>query len=265
MLIEEFLVKTKPKNNKDVKIVLNKKGDLRNETVDILSETKENTSLKEPSSFDIDEPFCNDSDQHLPSPVSVSGNLIIKLLFHHNMVYYLSEKIESNDDHQQNNEATDTVVFVQKPKSTTVKKNSPDTIVRIKKKKLKSTPQRVTCTICNKEVQSYWLQKHMETHSYNPVTCEFCGLVSKSSTALRHHVFYYHKSAADEYMCDQCGRHFRSKYRLNLHKKKEHGGTKDFECTTCGKRFFERSKIFQMGLLDLFMFRHSFSAPKTPH
>ncbi|KAL1509612.1 hypothetical protein ABEB36_004323 [Hypothenemus hampei] len=109
-----------------------------------------------------------------------------------------------------------------------------------KTSKIKIPPKKVTCTICRREVRSNWIRKHLETHEYNPSTCEYCGLVSKSATALRHHVFYYHKSAENEYMCDQCGKSFRLKYRLNLHKKKEHGGTQDFECTTCGKRFYER-------------------------
>lgn len=162
------------------------------------------------------------------------------------------EQKQLEEPHKQENKtakppskASDGVFFVKKRKTTTRKPKTSVTVVRIKKKpKGRVPPKRVTCDICKREVQSYWLQKHMETHEYNPVTCEFCGLVSKSATALRHHVFYYHRSAADEYMCDQCGRSFRSKYRLNLHKKKEHGGTKDFECTTCGKKFFERSKCF---------------------
>uniref|UniRef100_A0AAR5PKG9 Protein krueppel n=1 Tax=Dendroctonus ponderosae TaxID=77166 RepID=A0AAR5PKG9_DENPD len=147
------------------------------------------------------------------------------------------------ESHRPTLKATKEVIFVKKRKKL-APNGQAEIVVRIKKKpKGREPPKRVTCDICKREVQSYWLQKHLETHEYNPVTCEFCGLVSKSPTALRHHVFYYHRSAADEYMCDQCGRSFRSKYRLNLHKKKEHGGTKDFECTTCGKKFFERMHL----------------------
>ncbi|XP_050303673.1 zinc finger protein 652-like [Anthonomus grandis grandis] len=179
-------------------------------------EDDDNKSIRDPEGFDDK---CSDNEWTPTAPDKTQGSSS-SLIKAPDGVFFLKKRLESP----------------QKPSS--------QIIVRIKKKpKTKPPPARVTCKVCNKEVQSYWLRKHMETHEYNPVTCEFCGLVSKSATALRHHVFYYHKSTADEYMCDQCAKSFRSKYRLNLHKKKEHGGTKDFECTTCGKQFFERMHL----------------------
>jgi len=98
---------------------------------------------------------------------------------------------------------------------------------------------RLPCKICQKTIHTSNMKKHVETHDKKIVTCHICGKVVKS-TGLRSHIFYFHKCKENEYICDQCGKHFRYRSKFKLHMKKEHGGTKDFECTICGRRFFER-------------------------
>jgi len=98
---------------------------------------------------------------------------------------------------------------------------------------------REPCKICQKIIQTTNMKKHVEIHDEKIVTCHICGKVVKY-TSLRSHIFYFHKCKENEYICDQCGRHFRYRTKFKLHMKKEHGGTKDFECTICGRRFFEK-------------------------
>lgn len=92
------------------------------------------------------------------------------------------------------------------------------------------------CPICNAQITSGNLKKHMSNHTSGPQICEICGATLRSYESLRGHMFYSHKSRS--YTCDQCGKKFTKKYPFELHKRKEHTGEKSHVCDTCGKSFF---------------------------
>ncbi|KAL3266247.1 hypothetical protein HHI36_010427 [Cryptolaemus montrouzieri] len=94
------------------------------------------------------------------------------------------------------------------------------------------------CKICGILIRSDNMSKHVECHTSGPRVCDLCGTTCKNIESLRGHIFYMHRKTADQYKCDQCNRSFRMKYKLELHKKKEHIGIRGHICSTCKKGFF---------------------------
>ncbi|KAK9870265.1 hypothetical protein WA026_006353 [Henosepilachna vigintioctopunctata] len=94
------------------------------------------------------------------------------------------------------------------------------------------------CKICGILIRSDNMGKHLDTHTSGPRVCDLCGITCKNVESLRGHIFYMHRQTADQYKCDQCDKSFRMKYKLDLHKKKEHIGIRGHICSTCKKGFF---------------------------
>lgn len=94
------------------------------------------------------------------------------------------------------------------------------------------------CKLCGIWIRSDNMAKHLECHTSGPRICDLCGTTCKNVESLRGHIFYMHRKSADEYKCDQCEKSFRMKYKLDLHKKKEHIGLRNIVCPTCNKGFF---------------------------
>lgn len=94
------------------------------------------------------------------------------------------------------------------------------------------------CNICNAQVLSHNLKKHHDVHNSSPRICELCGAMAKNAESLRGHMFYMHKSTAEQYKCKPCGKFYRYKYKYDLHMRKQHGGDKTHMCDVCGKAFY---------------------------
>ncbi|XP_060528832.1 zinc finger protein OZF-like [Cylas formicarius] len=97
-----------------------------------------------------------------------------------------------------------------------------------------------TCELCGKSLRADNMYKHMMIHSSDPATCNVCGAMCKNFESLRGHMFYCHKKSDTEYVCEQCGKSFRRRSNFLLHRKKSHGGERNFKCTECGKAFFQK-------------------------
>lgn len=99
------------------------------------------------------------------------------------------------------------------------------------------------CDICNAVIRTDNFRKHLMLHNAAPMSCKLCGATCKNIESLRGHVYYQHKMKADTYVCEECGKKFRTKYKFALHKKKEHTGLRAFKCETCGKGFFTKGNL----------------------
>ena len=94
------------------------------------------------------------------------------------------------------------------------------------------------CKICGRQVLTCNYRRHLEVHKSSPKVCELCGAVAKNAESLRGHMFYMHKSTAEQYKCKHCGKFYRYKYKFQLHIRKAHGGDKTHICEVCGKAFY---------------------------
>jgi len=97
------------------------------------------------------------------------------------------------------------------------------------------------CPICDKQIRSAYLKKHMALHDASPAMCEVCGITCKNSVSLRMHFFYYHKAGLS--VCEDCGKSFKTKTKLLYHQRKDHTKERNFKCETCGKGFFTKCKL----------------------
>jgi len=124
----------------------------------------------------------------------------------------------------------------------------------------------VTCHICGKEVRANRHKAHVELHQKDEIeVCPHCGKLFDNKTRLRNHVtrcklekgsfkcpecdivfafkggrsgLYSHIRKAHrqefKYNCDQCGKKFDMRYRLNEHIIAVHDKIKPFICDVCG-------------------------------
>lgn len=114
-----------------------------------------------------------------------------------------------------------------------------------------------TCPVCNKQIRSAYLKRHMTLHEHSPAMCEVCGITCKNPVSLKMHFFYYHNSNLS--VCEDCGRSFKTKTKLLYHQRKDHTKERNYKCDTCGKCFFAKCKQSLLLLLLLsitFLFKN---------
>lgn len=107
----------------------------------------------------------------------------------------------------------------------------------------KNKHKKSKCQICNAVIRTDNFRKHLMLHNAAPMNCKICGTTCKNIESLRGHIYYQHKMQPDTYVCEECGKKFRTKYKFSLHKKKEHTGLRAFKCETCGKGFFTKGNL----------------------
>ena len=103
------------------------------------------------------------------------------------------------------------------------------------------TPLPVTCDVCNVEFESrkvlqrHKSKEHPSALPTTPATCDICNKEYKNKKMLSRHKSNTHSSQG-EILCPMCDDSFASKRRLYLHKKTVHEGKK-WQCDECGKIF----------------------------
>ena len=67
--------------------------------------------------------------------------------------------------------------------------------------------------------------------------CEVCGKNFRSNGALKTHKQHVHEGFSEEVPCDVCGKSFRTRELLKQHQEREHSESPKYVCDTCGQRF----------------------------
>ena len=72
----------------------------------------------------------------------------------------------------------------------------------------------------------------MTTHQEAQVLCGLCGKTCKNKTALTSHM-----NSHELFSCNECGKQFHRRHRLNVHIKMVHLGVFEHQCNICSKVF----------------------------
>lgn len=109
---------------------------------------------------------------------------------------------------------------------------------------------KVKCEACDKMVSN--IRGHMKLckkalASKSLIPCRHCGKVFASRTAKEAHM---ETCKAEIFQCELCNTSYTTLGSLRLHHKKCHEGESgDFQCSTCGQRFFAKFKLKEHELL----------------
>ncbi len=88
------------------------------------------------------------------------------------------------------------------------------------------------------------LRVHLTIHEGNGLPCGKCEKVLGSKTLWRRHQLVHSEKL--EVICDECGKGFKCRYALKLHKESHKGeGEKGWICKVCGKAFVIKKWIMR--------------------
>lgn len=114
-----------------------------------------------------------------------------------------------------------------------------------------SAPQYY-CKECNKYYKTKVIyEQHMECHQgppgsgmIRPHSCKTCGKSYGLKTYLDLHIKNEHMRVRRDYVCEICGKNFKTNFGRQDHTKLIHGGIKPYKCATCFQSF-PRKKSYQ--------------------
>ena len=109
---------------------------------------------------------------------------------------------------------------------------------RKRERKKYPVDRELKCETCDEVFASLeQLSSHnIEHHGITGDPCPICGKYLKRSS-MRNHIEKVHKAeSARKYVCDECGKVYKTKTDLDTHYTK-HTGDKQYVCQTCGKAY----------------------------
>jgi uncharacterized Zn-finger protein len=106
-----------------------------------------------------------------------------------------------------------------------------------------------TCPVCSRTFKRLQeLKRHMKIHSgYSHFLCQSCGRSFRSKEGLEYHCSLNHSDSIEQTTveCKECKKAFSSIQQMKIHVKNTHQRAKaDHECPVCHKTF-QRSDVFQ--------------------
>uniref|UniRef100_A0A8W7P9V3 Uncharacterized protein n=1 Tax=Anopheles coluzzii TaxID=1518534 RepID=A0A8W7P9V3_ANOCL len=108
----------------------------------------------------------------------------------------------------------------------------------------KAQPNVVICEICGKTMLPTYYQGHLNEHNgLKPFACVApgCSKTFPCRHGLRRHSYYRH--SGQMFLCQECGKAYKSKLELSTHRLHVHTRGKAFGCVECGKSFVTRSYL----------------------
>ena len=179
----------------------------------------------------------DDEEAKLEPDLSETGHLKVE---------YDSESDDSNDDFEEADDGfTEDVKPVESEKSALLAQVLPESPVNHSQefldKKVART-QALTCSHCQFIAKSFErLKSHSRRFHETEWPCDQCAMVLRTEGKLRKHIMAKHESLRSKGMCDVAGCDFVTRHpsKLNVHKRKEHGGDK-FYCNQCDFNKWER-------------------------
>jgi len=91
-----------------------------------------------------------------------------------------------------------------------------------------------SCEVCQSRFKcTRDLNKHSKHHKEKNIDCHHCTKKFPDKESLYNHV----KHASEQFLCNTCGRKFKSKAYLQSHERNKHTGETPFLCALCDVRF----------------------------
>jgi uncharacterized Zn-finger protein len=100
---------------------------------------------------------------------------------------------------------------------------------------------KVECSICSKMINKNRLKRHMKIHDQNRSRNFSCQICSKSFMT-KYVLQQYLKIHKAPFECDECGKKFAHKRRLDDHKL-NHNERNPFKCDLCPKTFSRKENL----------------------
>ena len=167
----------------------------------------------------------------------------------HLKVEYESDSDDSNDDFEERDHGfTEDVKPVEPEKKALLAQVLAESPIKHSQEfldKKVARMQALTCSHCQFRAKSFErLESHIRRFHETEWPCDQCGLVMSTEGRLRKHIMTKHESLRSRGMCDVPGCDFvtPNPSKLNIHKRKEHGGDK-FYCDQCDFSSWERHRV----------------------
>lgn len=101
-------------------------------------------------------------------------------------------------------------------------------------------PNELICHICGWEFKERSnLKQHMESHGNNKTTCEICNKVLSIRYLQEHQKIH---TGSKDFQCTACGKQFVSRERLKRHYVRHYGEAK-YKCDLCPKAYTRSDKL----------------------